>query len=106
MLDQVLLQKAQEDVLARLVEAARNVATEDRQRFVAPNAPNRERYTFTHPGLPGGQLRVYPGDVEALAGEGLLSVAQSPRGTAFAVDVAPRGFEYRAGGRLSRSASG
>ncbi len=54
MLDQVLLQKAQEDVLARLVEAARNVATEDRQRFVAPNAPNRERYTFT--------IRVYPVD--------------------------------------------
>lgn len=92
MLRQATLQREQEALLERLVEAARNVPTDKRERFVAPSSANGNRPTLTHPGLPVGGLRVYLGDVEALAQEGLVSLSRSPRGTALTVDVSPQGY--------------
>lgn len=92
MLHLATLQREQEALLESLVEAARNVPIDKRERFVAPSAGDGNRPTLTHPGLPDGGLRVYLGDVEALAQEGLVSLARSPQGTALTVDVAPRGY--------------
>ena len=74
-----LLEPGQEELLSRLVEAFRNAPREQRQKFVVVsvlNGPTR----VLHPGLPGGSLDWYRGDVEALAREGFLAASYGPRG--------------------------
>ena len=96
MLDQVLLRAEQEDLLTKLVEAARNVPSDERQKFVVPVHDGTAPHTLIHPGLPGGEMEGYLGDVEALASEGLLTIARTgPRPMAMLqVDISPRGYAY------------
>lgn len=67
--------------------------------------PKREKFwvaqtfggdTLVHPGLPGGEVSVYFGDVEALADAGLLRLSYGTSGTP-QFDVTPAGFRLHAG---------
>lgn len=97
MLDQMVLQKEQEDLLGKLVEATRNVPGDQREPFFALPIHNGECNTFSHPGFPGGLLLVYPGDVIALRDDGLVVDRRGPRDTGFVIDVTPWGFAYYEG---------
>jgi hypothetical protein len=92
MLDEILLEKEQIELLVRLVEAARNVPRERREKFFVSQALNRPDM-IVHPGLPNRQTEGYVGDVEELGTKGLLSVDFTPRGTP-KFDVTPEGFRY------------
>jgi hypothetical protein len=78
----------QEQLLRTLVEAARNVPRDQREKFLF--IETAETCFLQHPGLPGRQLVVYEGDVDALEAAGLLLVAHAARSRAF--DVSPLGF--------------
>jgi hypothetical protein len=89
--DSIPLEAEQLELLRSLVEAARNMARTDRQKFIVSS-------TFTetqvlHQGLPGGYLVAYAGDIDILANAGLLLISDRGQpGRSF--DVAPRGFAY------------
>jgi hypothetical protein len=90
-LDHILLEPEQEELLVRLVEAARSVPAAERQPFVVVQ-PLRSPYDeISHPALPGN-LRVYPADLAALRNERLVA-ASSPQ-SRHEIDVTPRGFAY------------
>ena len=74
MLDHVVLQTDQEDVLAKLVEASRNVPTDERQPFHGMAFVGGRQHTLNLPGLPGDQTQVCLGDLQALSSEGLLTL--------------------------------
>jgi hypothetical protein len=90
MVDQIPLLSEQQDLLAKLVEASRNVPAAEREQFIyAPTFGNSE---VQHPGLPATRLPAYAGDLDVLEGEGLLNVAHRQHGTRL-FDVTPRGFQ-------------
>lgn len=90
--ESILLEKEQQELLAALVEAARSIPRDQRQKFMVVQ-------TFAgtavyHPGLPGGSLKeIYAGDLEILAQAGLLNLYNTQRGTSV-FDVTPLGFRY------------
>jgi hypothetical protein len=91
--ENVLLEQEQEDLLSAVVEAARNVPSNRRQKFMFIEC--QQRYSLVlHPGLPDKRLDVYQGDVEILAHEGFLKLSYGSRGQISGFDVLPRGFEY------------
>jgi hypothetical protein len=91
MFEHILLEPVQAELLAKIVEAARNVPVEQRERFVV--AQNKSGDTLIHPGLPEKNKRIYYGDVEMLAQAGLLNLGFGSRGTPL-FDVTPLGFRY------------
>lgn len=94
MLDRIALQVEQEDLLAVLVEASRNVPKERRQTFLVLEPVSGVQAFVLHPGLPHRELRTYVGDIEALAGEDLVTMARDGRDGDVLVDVTPRGYSY------------
>ena len=91
MFKNIILEPEQEDLLIKIVEAARNVPHDKRQKFFIVQT-NVENY-LDHPGLPGGEIQIYFGDVEILAREGLLALEQSLGGSPN-FDVMPLGLRY------------
>jgi len=87
MFEHILLDPEQEELLAALVEAARNVPRNQRQKF------EFFRASVLHPGLAGGALEAYAGNLEILAHNGLLALSYGSRGSPL-YDVTPEGFEY------------
>lgn len=91
MFEHVLLEPEQEQLLSMLVEAAQSIPRDERRKFVFRDAFGGGR--LYHPGLPETQLKAYKGDIETLAGSGLLSLSYG-QGGALHFDVAPLGLRY------------
>ena len=91
MFGSILLEPEHEELLYALVEAARNVPREKRDKFIAVEVFGGG--FIQHPGLPDGRIPAYKGDVEVLAHEGLLLGSYSSQGN-FIFDVRPLGFRY------------
>lgn len=89
--ENIILEQEQKDLLATLVEAARNVSQQQRRKFVVAQSSSGD--TCIHPGLPGGHIQIYMGDVEILASAGLLNLFNGLRGSP-RFDVNPTGFAY------------
>jgi hypothetical protein len=90
MVDQMPLLPEQRDLLAKLVEASRNVPAAQRQPFMFIEGLTES--DIEHPGLPDSRLAAYGGDLDVLEGEGLLNVSYpTPHVRRF--DVTARGFQ-------------
>lgn len=89
MVSNILLELEQKELLIALVEAARNVEREKRQKFLFIQVMGGA--WIQHDGL-REQLNAYEGDIQALANEGLLDVTYNRSTWGF--DVTPRGFKY------------
>jgi len=90
MLDGVLLRPEQEDLLVALVEATRNLPRDQREPFMfLPTAGDSNH--LCHPGLPGGEVSAYGGDLDVLSSEGLVNMTWGPSGDRY-FDITPRGF--------------
>lgn len=87
--ENILLQPEQKELLAIIVEAARNVPRHQRQKFIVIQADQGD--FIHHPAL-GKSTEGYLGDVETLDRVGLLALSYR-RGTPL-FDVTPLGFEY------------
>jgi len=92
MANNLYLEKEQEELLFSLVEAARSVRREQRQKFYASQELGKQLAVVQHLGLPGGSIDAYIGDIEILGRLLLLNVSHEEFGLCF--DVAPRGFQY------------
>lgn len=90
-MSEILLEDEQKQLLTALVEAARNVPSDQREPFLFTQT--NEGQEIQHPGLAGECLEVYKGDIEILTNEGLLSLSLKERLT-WMFDVSPRGFKY------------
>jgi hypothetical protein len=90
--ENVLLEQEQKDLLAALVEAARNVPRNWRKPFSFRECQSDS--WIEHPGLPDKTLDAYKGDIETLAREGLLALSYGSRAQISGFDVTPQGFAY------------
>lgn len=88
---EILLEPVQEELLITIVESARNTPIDDRQKFLVDQSFGGD--TLIYPTLPKEKTRIYFGDVETLANEGLLSLNYGSKGTPN-FDVTPLGFKY------------
>jgi hypothetical protein len=91
--ENILLEKDQEDLLAMIVEAARNVPREQRDKFLAIHLEESSQHLIRHQGLPN-ETRANLGDIETLAREGLLALTYGNDRTSANFDVTPLGFRY------------
>lgn len=94
-MDRILISENQAKLLDLLVEASRVQTPKGRQPFCGlKDSTSAEQYLLVpHPGLPENYRGIYPGDVEQLSREGLLTLDKSPRGT-WTFEVAPLGEKY------------
>jgi hypothetical protein len=83
-----LLQSEQESLLGTMVEAARNVPSDKREKFLVAAPVGSTQHFLFHPGL-RDSAGVYGGDIEVLIDEGLLR-----RSSDGMIDVAPAGYAY------------
>lgn len=90
----MLLEPEQEELLRDLVEAERNLPRDQRVHFHLSRTIGGPGVDLIHPGLPDGFPRVFEGDIETLAGQGLLSMSYHCHGSSFY--VTPYGFAYYA----------
>jgi hypothetical protein len=88
----IRLEPEQQDLLFTLVEAARNVSREKRQKFNVEQYFGDAQPTVYHPGLPGSKVFAHMGDIETLAREGLLALSSTSKGGDF--DVTPLGYQF------------
>jgi len=91
MFENILLEQEQKELLFIVVEAARNVPRERRQKFYVSSGgmDGSLQSSLMHQGLPNGQIRVYEGDIETLAHTELLRLTNL-----MSFDVTPLGFKY------------
>jgi hypothetical protein len=91
MFEHIILDPEQIDLLRILVEASRNVAREDRTKFLLMRTLGGD--FMMHPGLGTNERKTYIGDVEALGAAGLINLGHGSSGT-LNFDVTPVGFRY------------
>ena len=91
--ENILLEKEQEDLLAIIVEAARNVPREQRDKFYAIGIYESPQHLIHHQGLPNETWALL-GDIETLARERLLALTCGNDRTSASFDVTPLGFSY------------
>ena len=82
----------QRELLAKLVEAERNVAQGERQYFLTTTAAGVNGLMVLHPGLPPQGLIIFGGDLDALRSAGLISTASS-YGRSESFHVTQEGFD-------------
>lgn len=91
MFDRILLLPEQEELLTRMVEAARRLPAGQKQKFILSQTFDGD--DLIHPGLAPDQTSVSAEDVETLASAGLLAVinaaSDSPN-----YNVTPLGYGY------------
>lgn len=90
MFDHILLEPEQKGLLIALVEAARNVRHEERQKFIF--VQTLANSFIRHPGFSNKTYIAYKGDIETLGREGLIAITFGRHAISF--DVTPRGFMY------------
>jgi len=91
MFERILLEPVQEELLIKIVEAARNVPLDKREKFFVLRSSEGD--SLFHPGIPEDKSQIYFGDIETLASQGLLALGYGSRGTPN-FDVTPLGFKY------------
>ncbi len=91
MFEHILLEQEQQDLLVAAAEAARAVSQDMRQPFFFIQTFGGS--DLHHPGLPGGSVPAYEGDIQALARAGLIAFLPGSRGLE-RFDVTPLGFNY------------
>jgi hypothetical protein len=92
MLESPLLEPEQEELLVILVEATRNLPPGQREQFMfLPTLGDQN--DLCHPGLPGGAVSAYDGDLDVLSNAGLINRKWGGKGGDWFFDVAPRGFK-------------
>jgi len=91
LLDSISLENAQQELLQALVEAILTVGPrpKDQKKFTVHES--QVGTYVSHPGLPGGEMCVYLGNVQALKNAGLLDM---PIPGHYNFDVTPRGCQY------------
>ncbi len=88
MSETLLPETEQEEALAILVEAHRNVPRDNRERFLMLANDNTSNAVIRHPGLPNRTVEIYEGDISALQRAGLIAFS----GSMF--EITDRGFGY------------
>jgi hypothetical protein len=88
MSETLLPEKEQEEALAALVEAHRNVPRDKRERFLMSTFDETNNALIRHPGLPNRRIEIYEGDISALRRAGLIAFS----GSMF--EITDRGFDY------------
>lgn len=86
-----MLESEQEELLFSVVEATWNITRKDRQKFYVSQTTIGD--ILHHPGLPGGSIEIYYGDIEILARSNLLLLSYGSSGTPL-FDVTHQGFQY------------
>jgi len=89
----VILEKEQQELLFTIVEASRNLPSENRQAFSVIYDGSEYSY-LQHSGLPTGEYRFYYPDLEYLSKEEFVHVLNSHEQGISRFDVHPRGFQY------------
>jgi hypothetical protein len=90
----IQLEQEQEALLSLLVEAHRNLPREQREPFIVMKFDDRNNVMLRHRGLAGGKADAYPGDIDTLARERLISLDNELHGLVFTFDIIPQGFAY------------
>jgi len=85
-----MLSEEQDELLIKLVEAARRQPRSERQPFLLAKTVSSHNYLVIHPGMPPNDPGAYPADIDLLIGAGLL-LPQS-HGNHMSVDITPAGF--------------
>lgn len=91
--DDVLLEPEQKITLEEMVEAARRVARNAREKFIATRTMGRPATDLIHDGWPQDHQGVFEGDLDALVDAGLLAATFSRQGTPL-YDITPLGYKY------------
>ncbi len=91
MFEHIILEPTEEELLIKIVEAARNVPLDKRQKFFVLQSSDGD--SLFHPEIPEDKSQIYFGDIETLASQGLLRLGYGSRGTPN-FDVTPLGFRY------------
>jgi hypothetical protein len=86
----ILLEPEQLELLILLVEADRRLPRDQRQQFYY--IQTFDGSDIQHPGLENGSISWYRGDLDALAGEGLVRVTTRSKVDTF--DVTAKGFAF------------
>jgi hypothetical protein len=84
----ILLRPEQKELLLALVKADQSQDPDKREPFFAVQAMASTYLEISHPKLPGGKIKAYMGDYDALIREKLIWVNK----TIF--EVSPLGLEY------------
>jgi len=89
--DRILLMPEQEALLVRMVEAARRLPSDQRQKFMLLQTMGGD--DLYHPGFEGREESVVAEDVETLASADLLAVTYGGQGTPN-YNITPLGYRY------------
>ena len=89
MISDVFLERDQEELLTRLVEADQSLPHAERGAFLLIQTMQDD--FIRHPGLPDGYMLVHTGNVNVLHDEGLLRVIRQGSAT-WLFDVSPNGL--------------
>jgi hypothetical protein len=87
-MSETLPEKEQEEALSILVEAHRNVPRDKREAFLMLITDETNYAIVTHPGLPGGKVEIYEGDINTLRRSGLIVVSD------VTFEITSQGFAY------------
>lgn len=89
---QAELTPEQEELLVQVVEAARGLSRDERQKFITLQT-GQGKFFIYHRGFPHGHIEAYAGDVEWLGRENLLAITYTSGGIG-SFDVSPHGLRY------------
>lgn len=91
MFEHIILESIQEELLIKIVEAARNMPLNKRHKFLV--IQSNLGACLEHSNIPEDKSEIYYGDVEVLANEGMIAPGYGPQGIS-SFDVTPLGFRY------------
>ena len=91
MFQNILLESEQKELLTLLVETSRKMPRDERRKFIVAQSNSGD--TLLVPGHPSQNFKVYIGDIETLAREGLVDITYGSRGSPN-VNVLPLGYAY------------
>lgn len=91
MYEDIILEPVQEELLIKIVEAARNMPLNNRQKFYV--IQSNLGACLEHSNIPEDKSEIYYGDIEVLANEGLIAPGYGSQGIS-SFDVTPLGFKY------------
>jgi hypothetical protein len=91
MFQNILLESEQKELLTLLVETSRKKPRDERRKFIVAQSQSGD--TLIVPGHPSQNLKMYMGDIEILAREGLVDITYGSRGSPN-VNVLPLGYAY------------
>lgn len=90
----IQLEKEQQDLLSKFVEAFRNVPRDQRRPFLIIPSDESNFATVRHAGFPGGTLAAYEGDMDILGRKGLIDLSAEVGASVYTFDISPEGFAY------------